>query len=327
MSDSWKITLPCTRDEAEALTGDSLFVASTDSVPTIVTREIDESRPNEWAIDIYCNTQPDADFLANISDLSPSSVASQAEPLVEKLVEEDWVTLSQSGLEPLRAGRFYVHTVNDSPTSDPDSINIRIDASQAFGTGHHETTMGCLRALDRLKRRGQNYRNIIDVGTGTGLLAIAAKNLWPVARHIASDLDPIAVDVSIDNAALNGLRSGPGRSAIQIVASNGLDHHMIKRRAPYDLIIANILARPLIGLAAQIAAAAAPGTILILAGLLRKQQDELVAVFVRNGFRLRDSHVENEWPCLVMVMRDRHRRGTHKRAIKSPLARDSFGEW
>ena len=327
MPDSWKVTLPCTRGEAEALTDDSLLVAATDNMPTIVTREIDESRPDEWAIDIYCNSRPNAKLLAAICALSPTSIADQIAPQVEKLPDQDWVTLSQSGLKPLSAGRFYVHTSNDPPASDPNIINIHIDASQAFGTGHHETTLGCLSALDRLKRRGQNYRNVIDVGTGTGLLAIAAKRLWPAAHHIASDLDPIAVGVGIENASLNGLRTGPGRSAIQMVTSNGLDHHAIRRRAPYDLIIANILARPLIGLAPQIAAAANPGTVLILAGLLREQQDELVTVFMRNGFRLREAHVKNEWPCLVMVMRDRHRAGRHQRAIRSPLAKGSFGEW
>lgn len=326
MTDTWKVSLPCTREEAESLSEDDLLVNSTDSVPTIVTREAAAETPDDWVIEIYCNTKPDAAFLKNIAQLSPSAKLSQTKPMVEKLADEDWVTLSQQGLEPLRAGRFYVHTSNSSPLDDENVINISIDAGQAFGTGHHETTMGCLESLDRLKRHGQQYRNIIDVGTGTGLLAFAARHLWPAANIIASDIDPVAVQVSAENAAVNHIATGHGHRAIRLETSNGLDHPAIGQRAPYDLIIANILAGPLIALAPQIAAAATSGTVLILAGLLKTQRSDVLHAYIREGFRLHHSRVENEWPCLTLVKAREYGPAKARRMIRSPLASDYFGE-
>ncbi|MEL6875310.1 MAG: 50S ribosomal protein L11 methyltransferase, partial [Pseudomonadota bacterium] len=277
--------------------------------------------------DIYTDAKPTRELLARLAELSPSALAAKAKPKVEKLPDADWVSLSQEGLEPIRAERFYVHTGNDAPLSDPDVVNLQIDAGQAFGTGHHETTLGCLKTLDRLKRRGQHFRNIIDVGTGTGLLAMAARHLWPVARLMASDVDPVAVEVGRRNVTLNGFQTGNGRHAIDMVSSNGLDDRTIRQRAPFDLIIANILARPLIGLAPQISAAAAPGSTLILAGLLTEQQDDLVKAYVRNGFRLQDTRLEDQWPCLVLKRRRDYRTNRSLRQIRSPLPETYFGEW
>ncbi len=326
MTDSWKISLPCTRAEAETLSEDNLFISSSDTVPTIVTQEVDESKPDAWMIDIYCNAAPDTDMLRNIMELSPSAKTAEIEPIVEKLADDDWVTMSQRDLEPLRAGRFYVHTSDSQPLGDPKVTNICIDASQAFGTGHHETTLGCLESLDRLKRNGQYYRNIVDVGTGTGLLAFAAHHLWPIAQIIASDIDPVAIQVSEENAAVNGIAIGTMPHAIKLLTSNGLDHATIGRRAPYDLIIANILAGPLIALAPQIANAAAPNTVLILAGLLKAQQSDVVHAYIRAGFRLRDVRVENEWPCLTFVKAREYGPAKTRKTIRSPLASDYFGE-
>lgn len=326
MTDTWKVTLPCTREDADSLSEDNLFIGSSDSVPTIVTREADPDTPDDWVIEVYCNTRPDAALLKDITNLSPSAKLLNIAPVTEKLADEDWVTLSQQGLEPLRAGRFYVHTSNSAPFDDPKIKNICIDAGQAFGTGHHETTMGCLESLDRLKRLGQNYHNIIDVGTGTGLLAFAARHLWPAAQIIASDIDPIAVDVSAENAAINSIAIGHIRPAVRLETSNGLDHPAIGQRAPYDLIIANILAGPLIALAPQIGAAAAANTVLILAGLLKTQQSEVLHAYIREGFRLHHSRIENEWPCLTLVKARTYGSTKQQSSIRSPLASDYFGE-
>ena len=316
---SWKVTLPCTRSEAETLAEDNLFMASIDSVPTIVTRE-DGGR---WAIDVYCEQKPDRQMLRDIGRLAPST---KTRPKVEKLGDEDWVTMSQSDLEPLRAGRFHVHTSNAEPLDRRGVHNICIDASQAFGTGHHETTLGCLETLDRLKSLGRRFGNIVDVGTGTGLLAFAAHRLWPQARIMASDIDSVAVDVSRDNASLNNIPLGRGKRRLRLLQSNGLDHPAIQRRAPYDLIIANILAGPLVSLAPQIAAAAETGTVLLLAGLLKEQKAEVVRAYLRAGFRLRQSRLENEWPCLTFVKARNYGRHRSRLRTKSPLADDYFGE-
>lgn len=326
MTNTWKVTLPCTRADADSLSEDNLFIGSDDSVPTIVTREADPDTPDDWVIEVYCNAKPDAALLKEIANLSPSARLSNIAPVTEKLEDEDWVTLSQRDLEPLRAGRFYVHTSNSAPRDDPAIKNICINAGQAFGTGHHETTMGCLESLDRLKRLGQNYHNIIDVGTGTGLLAFAARHLWPAAQIIASDIDPVAVEVSAQNAAINNVATGRLRPAIRLETSNGLDHPAIGQRAPYDLIIANILAGPLIALAPQIAAASAANTVLVLAGLLKAQRSDVLHAYIREGFRLRHSRIENEWPCLTLVKARNYGPTRRHSSIRSPLASDYFGE-
>lgn len=326
MSGTWKVSIPCTRAEARALAADNLFISSSDSTPTIVASETDAKRPDEWMIDIYCETEPEPDLIGNLLQLSPSASNAGAEPMVEQLEDEDWVTLSQQGLEPLRAGRFHVHTSSDQPSDNPKLTNICIDAGRAFGTGHHETTMGCLQSLDQLRRTGHRFRNIADVGTGTGLLAFAAHYLWPDARIIASDIDPVAVTVTEANAGQNSIPLGNGRSHIRLVQSNGLDHPALRNRAPFDLIIANILAGPLVALAPQIAAASSAGTVLLLAGLLSRQKAEVVSAYVREGFRLKHSRLDNEWPCLTLVKAKKYgwTRKPHRR--KSPLASDYFGE-
>jgi len=326
MSGTWKVSIPCTRAEARALAEDNLFISSSDSTPTIVTSEIDAARPDEWMIDVYCETEPEPDLIRNLLQLSPTASNAGAEPLVELLGNEDWVSLSQQGLDPLRAGRFHVHTSSDRPSDDPKLTNICIDAGRAFGTGHHETTMGCLQSLDQLRRTGYRFRNIADVGTGTGLLAFAAYHLWPDARIIASDIDPVAVAVTEANAELNVIPLGNGRRHIRLVQSNGLDHPALRNRAPFDLIIANILAGPLVALAPQIATASGAGTVLLLAGLLTRQKNDVVRAYVREGFRLKHTHLDNEWPCLTLVKAKKYgwTRKPHRK--KSPLASDYFGE-
>lgn len=326
MSDTWKVSIPCTRAEARALAADNLFISSSDSTPTIVASESDASRPDEWMIDVYCEEEPDPELVGNLVQLSPSAEKAGVEPVVAMLGDEDWVTLSQQGLEPLRAGRFHVHTSSDQPSDNSKLTNICIDAGQAFGTGHHETTMGCLQSLDRLKKTGHRFRNIADVGTGTGLLAFAAHHLWTDAKIIASDIDPVAVKVTGKNSELNAIPLGNRRSQIRLVQSNGLDHPALKQRAPFDLIIANILAGPLVALAPQIAAAAGAGTVLLLAGLLSRQKAEVVQAYVREGFRLKHSRLDNEWPCLTLVKVKKYGwvRKPHRK--KSPLASDYFGE-
>ena len=326
MSGTWKVSIPCTRAEARALAEDNLFISSSDSTPTIVASEIDVKHPDAWMIDIYCETEPEPELIGHLLQLSPSAREADVDPMVEQLGDEDWVSLSQQGLEPLRAGRFHVHTSSDRPSDNPKLTRISIDAGRAFGTGHHETTMGCLQSLDQLRRTGHRFRNIADVGTGTGLLAFAAHYLWPDARIIASDIDPVAVTVTEANAEQNAIPLGNGRSHIRLVQSNGLDHLALRNRAPFDLIIANILAGPLVALAPQIATASGAGTVLLLAGLLSRQKSDVVRAYVREGFRLKHSRLDNEWPCLTLVKAKKYGwvRKPHRK--KSPLASDYFGE-
>ena len=142
----------------------------------LVADEPDPARPDEWLIHAYFDHSPSADELASLARLGTG------EPRLEQLGEDDWVTMSQSGLRPIRAGRFFVHTPTHRGSAPPDCTSFEIDASLAFGTGQHATTAGCLEALDILQCNGCEFTNIADIGTGTGLLAFAALALWPAAR-------------------------------------------------------------------------------------------------------------------------------------------------
>ncbi|HEX8380621.1 MAG TPA: 50S ribosomal protein L11 methyltransferase, partial [Allosphingosinicella sp.] len=184
-----------------------------------------------------------------------------------------------------------------------DSIALEIDAGRAFGTGQHETTTGCLLALSRMKTGGAAAANLLDLGTGTGLLAFAALRLWPAARAAASDNDPVAIEVSLENAAINGIRQGRARGQLELLVAEGMEHPRLQARAPYDLVIANILAGPLIDLAPSVAKAIAPGGRLILAGLLDHQAPAVAAAYRRQGMMLTGRVERGEWPTLVMRKR------------------------
>jgi len=283
---SFRVTVPCTRAQGEA-------VAALDDVLTgavIVADEPDPSRPDEWLIHAYFEHPPSADELAALRSLG------SGEPRVEELAESDWVTMSQSGLQPIRAGRFTVHTPMFPP--EDERINFEIDASLAFGTGQHATTSGCLEALDRLERQGKCFANIADIGTGTGLLAFAALALWPEAKCIATDIDPVAVEVARDNAAINRVKLGHGVGQLLLAQADGMDSPLLAARAPFDLIVANILAGPLVELAPAFAKALAAGGSIVLAGLLDTQAAAVAHAYEAEGLVLRDAGF-GEWPVLV----------------------------
>ena len=301
MSDSWKVTLPCTKAEAEAVAADISQLVLLETTPVLMTREPDPARPDDWLLEAFYEEAPGPDTPAPLKGLTPS--AGDAEPIVERLPEEDWVTLSQAGLEPIQAGRFFVHTPAHRDTIPADAVPLEIDAGRAFGTGQHETTTGCLLALDRLKTTGATFSNILDLGTGTGLLAFAALKLWPTARVAASDIDPVSIEVTEENAVINRVPLGRARGQVELAVAAGLDHGRLKARAPYDLIIANILAGPLIDLAPSVASALQAGGRLILAGLLDHQSEKVAAAYRRQGLMLSSSIVRGDWPTLVMRKR------------------------
>ena len=288
---SWRVTVPCTRAQGEAVPeADDLF-ADLGTPPVLVADEPDESRPEEWLIHAYFEQEPAGEDIAIVSSLGSGPAR------IEQLGEQDWVTISQAGLQPIRAGRFTVHT----PTYPPERerTNFEIDAGLAFGTGQHATTSGCLEALDALASNGHRFANIADVGTGTGLLAFAALALWPEARCIATDIDPIAVDVARDNAAINGVKLGHGAGELLLAQADGMESPLLTARAPFDLIIANILAGPLIELAPNFTEALAPGGTVILAGLLDAQADRVIASYEKLGLAL-GGRGAGEWPVLVL---------------------------
>ncbi|MEO6580078.1 MAG: 50S ribosomal protein L11 methyltransferase [Sphingomicrobium sp.] len=289
---SWRVSLHCTRAEAEAVPDSDHLFQFSDAPPVLVADEPDPHEPEDWRIHAYFSDQPTTQELVLLGRLAAGS-----QPDVEHLGEDDWVTMSQAGLDPIRAGRFFVHTPNHA--RDPSAINFEIDAGLAFGTGQHDTTAGCLAALDRLQRAGNNFSNIADIGTGTGLLAFAALALWPQAKAIATDIDPISIDVTRDNAVINKVLIGHDPGELLLAVADGMDHEMLVARAPFDLIIANILAGPLIELASSFAKAATRGAHLVLAGLLDSQADAVIAAYEGQGMTLIEQRA-GEWCVLVM---------------------------
>ena len=287
---SFRVTIGCTRAQGEAIGAMEDLAGFGDNPPILVADEPDETRPDEWLIQAYLDHEPNAEEIALLSALGTGP------PQVEQLGDANWVALSQAGLQPIRAGRFTVHTPTCKP--DPGRINFEIDAGLAFGTGQHATTAGCLSALDSLERNGCTFANIADVGTGTGLLAFAALALWSDAKCIATDIDPVAIDVARENAAINGVTLGHGAGELLLAVADGMDSPMLAARAPFDLLVANILAGPLIELAPDFAKALAPGGSIVLAGLLDTQADRVAAAFELEGLRLAERGF-GEWPVLV----------------------------
>jgi len=284
---SFRVTVPCSRAQGEAV-GDS-----DDHLPNavLVADEPDPAKPDYWFIHAYFEQAPTPDELSVLRGLG------SGQPRIEELGEADWVMMSQAGLQPIRAGRFYVHTPMYRSVP-PGTIPFEIDASLAFGTGQHATTSGCLEALDKLQREGSRFSNIADIGTGTGLLAFAALALWPEAKCIAIDIDPVAVEVARDNAAINRVTLGHGAGEVLLAVADGMDSPLLAARWPFDLIVANILAGPLIELAPDFSKALAQRGAIILAGLLNTQADAVAAAYELHGLAV-GARGFAEWPVLV----------------------------
>lgn len=326
MSDNWRLTLPCTRQEAEALHDADEVLSAITPRPSIVTQELEPFNDAKWEMLAYFEGKPSPPIVAQIQTLLAS--AATARPLLEKLPDEDWLTMSQQALQPVHVGSFYVHTSQNAGDIPKGAVPFLIEAGQAFGTGGHETTSGCLAMLDAMKRRGERFDLIADIGTGTGLLALAALHLWPRAYATASDIDPVSITVTAENAAANDVPLGQSPGQLALCLAPGTDHEMIQRRAPYDLVIANILAGPLIELAPAMAAIMQEGATLILAGLLNTQAATVSAAYRRLGFRIAQQTDTGDWPCLRLVKRRRYAWARPIRSTgRTSQQTGDFGTW
>ena len=244
-----------------------------------------------WEVGGYFLEPPDAVMLGVLT------LAFGARPFaVSELPEIDWVAKVRRELSPVDAGRFYVFGSHDAHTvpADPARVPLQIEATVAFGTGHHGTTLGCLRAFDRLLTEGVKPSRVADIGCGTAVLALAAAAVLPDALVIASDIDRVAVDVAEANVAINGLQ---GR--IDCLEAAGFAHPRLAGAAPYDLVFANILKGPLIELAPDMAQHVAPGGLVILSGLLVVQAQAIIEAYHAAGFTLQSRYL-GEWSALVL---------------------------
>lgn len=282
-----QLSVPLTKDQAYALV--DAVMAADDLAITASAHENEET--GEWVFEATCDTEPDVEaFDALAREVLGGKVSFAVEAIDPDV---NWVAKSLEGLQPVIAGGFYVHGSHEESAPPAGVTPIRIDAAQAFGTGHHETTTGCLEAIDRVLKR-RRFRSMIDVGTGTGVLAIALakRTHLPV---LATDIDPIAVATAAENARDNGV----GRYVISIEAT-GLEHRQITTSAPYDLIVANILAGPLTALAPAMRRIAEPGCVVILSGILIHQAPRVIAAYSRMGIVLKQKITKKEWATLVM---------------------------
>lgn len=298
--ESWKITVFGPRAMVQAALIAHEDAWDWDPEIVIAGSEIAEDKPDDWQLEAWLGRKPTRQDKTAVEGLFAGAKVDLA---VEKLPDTDWVTLSQHGVEPIREGCFYVHTPEYPDVDEPGVRNFLIPTSQAFGTGQHATTAGCLAMLSHMKRQGVRVRNLADIGTGTGLLAFAGMHLWPRARAVASDIDAVCGPVVAANADANGvsLGDGPGRMAMVIAA--GMDDPLLRAGAPYDLLIANILAGPLVELAPDFAASVVPGGSVLLAGLLATQEAAVRAAYRRAGLRLAARMVRGDWSILWLRRR------------------------
>jgi len=253
----------------------------------------DDAAPDDgtqWKLEAYFAEQPDADALAAL--LSESGAGA---PAIEELPDIDWVAHALEGLGVIEAGRFVLFGSHDADKIDPDDeqIPIRIDANQAFGTGHHPTTAGCLTLLDRFA--GAPPETVLDLGCGSAVLAIAAAKLWDV-EALATDIDEKSVEIAAENVALNGVDD-----LVNVIAADGFADPRIKVRAPYDFIFANILAGPLVEFAPAMADHVRPRGRVMLAGLMADQEAAVKDAYETAGFKLINRLDHKTWPVLLFV--------------------------
>lgn len=271
-----------------------LFQLALEPLCVAVAAEI--SGPH-WRVTGYCEEPPDAGALDTALGVAAAGAGiAPPRPMLAELPETDWLAENRKSFPPVRVGRFYIHRTHHDRPPAGGRIAIRLDASLAFGSGTHASTQGVLVALDALARR-RRFRRVLDLGTGSGILAIAAAKLWP-ARIVATDIDPNSVRMTRENAAANGVaprivaRAGPGLRAVP--------RPSFGKAARFDLVLANIQVRPLTSMAPAIRRRIGPGAYVILSGLLRADEAEALAAYRAQGLMLAARHPLGDWVTLVM---------------------------
>jgi ribosomal protein L11 methyltransferase len=282
-------------DEARARAATDVIVEFFDPAETAAAAFEDEAsplNPKPWILEVFFGHAPDEGF---VRDLLIPVIGSDSvgEISFGRVAERDWVASALEGLHAVRAGRFLVHGAHDRARARTNDLGLEIEAALAFGTGHHGTTRGCLLMLDAVLKR-RRPRHIIDLGTGTGVLAMAAAKA--VRRTVAcGDIDPVAVAAALDNARLNGVAP-----FVRPLVSVGARNPALRHNAPFDLIFANILAKPLRLLAPSMARIAAPGAELILSGLLPRDVPGILSSYAAQGFSLRRRLELEGWATLLL---------------------------
>jgi len=260
--------------------------------PAALAITVFELRLPAFVVEVYYDHQPS---LGAIQGVLSGQRAELGTPALEAVPDLNWVALSQAALPPIHAGKFIVHGSHDRSRFAMRRLAIEIEAGEAFGTGHNATTALCLEPLDEVVRR-RRFALVLDLGCGTGLLAIAAARALPGARVLASDNDPLAINIARDNAHLSRV----GRR-VRIVTASGFAHRELRRSRSFDLVLANLLPGPLLELAPAMRRAIAHGGIAVLSGLLAHQAREVAATYRGQGFRLLHCKQSAGWVALVLL--------------------------
>jgi ribosomal protein L11 methyltransferase len=277
------------RDAAQSL---AQALEDLDPEPTGIGAFEMEDGSGLWEVGAYFEEAPDTVALALLA------AAHGAKPFaVSELPETDWVAQVRRELAPVEAGRFFVYGSHDADRAavlSEDRIALLIEASMAFGTGHHGTTLGCLVALDRLVVDGIDATRVADIGCGTAVLAMAAARAWSI-RVVAGDIDPLAIEVAEANLQANGLHGD-----VDLFVGVGFDHDTCRAAMPFDLVFANILKGPLVDLAPDMAQAVRTGGYAILSGILNDQAEAVRAAYADAGFDTRTVDVIGDWTTLTL---------------------------
>ncbi len=279
----WRVTLTVAETEA------TVFAELLESVSISVSRFETTSR-GLWAIEAICERRPDRHGLQCQTALLAAALGlASPEITVSRLQDFDWVAHVNKIAQPIHVGRFIIRSQQHNRIGAKDIVT---DAGLAFGTGEHASTRGCLAVIDLIARR-YRPRRILDLGCGTGILAIACSKTWP-ARVLAADVDPVAANTARENARINDV-------CMHVVNSTGFSNRLVRSMAPYDLIVANILARPLICLAGDFSRHLSRGGMAVVSGLLRRQERTVIHAYSCRGFILKHRAALDEWHTLVFA--------------------------
>jgi len=298
-----RLTVPAAAVPAVEAAVEAAFSLA-DDAPGLACFEMEGS--DAWLLELYFEQPPPRHEIAAIAERAAAEVGARiTRPEIERIPDTDWVAQSQSLRPPVTAGRLFVHGGHLREQRRAFGINLQIEAGRAFGTGSHETTRGCLLMLGRLACRLRPARPL-DLGCGSGVVALAMARLWH-RNILASDIDPAAARITAENARINRVpvhRHPAAGWGIVPLAASGLEHPSLRQARPFDLIVANILARPLEVMASELVRALAPGGRLLLAGLLDSQEQRLIALYRARGLVREDRLMLGRWPVLLL------RRGT-----------------
>ncbi len=275
-----------------AMLADEYF---SDCAVSVASVEIPET-PHLWRMEVlYGDVPAEEDIARRLHALAATCATPVPDYSISRLESRDWLLAVKQDFPPLHIARFFIHGSHVTESARPGELALQIDAGLAFGSGEHATTSGCMLALEMLAKR-RRFTNILDVGTGSGILAMAAAKRIPTARILAADIDPVAVRVTRENIALNHLSRH-----VQACVADGYDAPLIRASAPYDLIFANILARPLMKLAPDLAAHLAPNGMAILSGLLKTQATMVLSAHRIAGLRLHSRIILGDWATLILT--------------------------